>query len=113
YRPGVNAHADRWRTRDSISGAGCPGSESIAVRAFSVRPSALHHVFIGHNRSAEVHGAQRRRNAAAASQGADSSYRSKAGRRGFLLHDLRLDDVELAGQLADRKSTRLNSSHAL
>ena len=47
-----------------------------------------------------MHGAQRRWNAPPASQGADPPHRSQARRRRLLLHDLRLDDVELARQLA-------------
>ncbi len=46
--------------------------------------------------SAEVHRARRRRHAAPASQGAPLAMRLAARRAAVLLHDTRLDDVELA-----------------
>ena len=66
------------------------------VRAAAVRPSALHPVFVRHDRRAEVHRPRRRRHAAAAPEGAPAARRPQAGRPAVLLHDLRLDDVELA-----------------
>ena len=48
------------------------------VRAASIRSSALHPVFVGHDRTAEMHGARRRRNAASALQGAAPSHRPEA-----------------------------------
>ena len=66
------------------------------VRAAAVRSSALHPVLVGHDRRAEVHRARRRRNAAAAPEGAPAARRREARRPAVLLHDLRLDDVELA-----------------
>ena len=43
------------------------------VRAVAVRSSALHHVFLGHHRRAQVHRARRRRHAAAAPEGASAA----------------------------------------
>ena len=40
--------------------------KDIAVRTAAVQPSALHHVFLRHDRRAEMHRARRRRHAAAA-----------------------------------------------
>ena len=51
---------------------------------------------VGHDRRAEVHRARRRRHAAAAPQGAPAPMRRPRRRPPLLLHDLRLDDVELA-----------------
>ena len=51
----------------------------------------------GHDRRAEVHRARRRRHAAAAPEGTPAARRRQARRPPVLLHDLRLDDVELAG----------------
>ena len=76
------------------------------LRAPAVRPSALHPVFVGHDRRAEVHRARRRRHAAAASQGASAARRHEARRPPVLLHDLRLDDVELAGVRARARARR-------
>ena len=67
------------------------------LRAPAVRPSALHHVLVGHDRPSEVHGARGGRNAAAASEGARAAHRPRSRRPALLLHHLRLDDVELAG----------------
>ena len=58
--------------------------------------SALHPVFVGHHRRAEVHRPRRRRHAAAAPEGAPAARRRQARRPPVLFHDLRLDDVELA-----------------
>jgi len=48
-----------------------------------------------HDRRPEVHRARRRRHAAAAAQGAPAALRPAARRQAVLLHDLRMDDVEL------------------
>ena len=66
------------------------------VRAAAVQPSALHPLLLGHDRRTEVHRAWRRRDAHPAPQGASASLRHRRGRPRLLLHDLRLDDVELA-----------------
>ncbi len=66
------------------------------LRAAAVRPSALHPLFVGHHRRAQVHRARRRRHAAPAPQGAPAALRRQARRSPVLLHHLRLDDVELA-----------------
>src|SRR5690606_30429358 len=69
--------------------------ELRAARA-PVLASALHSLFIGHDRGAQVHRARRRRNASAASEGTPAPLRHQTGRRRLLLHDVRLDDVALA-----------------
>ena len=51
----------------------------------------------GHDRRAQVHRARRRRHADPAPEGAPAPLRHQARRSRLLLHDLRLDDVELAG----------------
>ena len=66
------------------------------VRAAAVRPSALHPVLLRHDGRAEVHRPRRGRNAAAAPEGAPAAQRRQGGRPAVLLHDVRLDDVELA-----------------
>ena len=66
------------------------------LRAAAVRSSALHPLLVGHDRRAEVHRPRRRRHAAAAPEGAPAARRRQARRPPVLLHDLRLDDVELA-----------------
>ena len=71
--------------------------DEIALRALPLRPPALHPVLLGHHRRAQVHRPRRRRHAAAASEGAPAARRPAPGRPVLLLHDLRLDDVELAG----------------
>ena len=50
----------------------------------------------GHDRRAEVHRARRRRHADPAPEGASAPLRHSRRRSRVLLHDLRLDDVELA-----------------
>ncbi len=68
-----------------------------ALRAAAVQSPALHPVFVGHDRRSQVHRPRRRRHARPAPQGAPAPLRHPAWRPGLLLHDLRLDDVELAG----------------
>ena len=62
-----------------------------------LRPPAVHHVLVGHHRRAQVHRPLPRRRAAAAPEGAPAAQRRARRRPPVLLHDLRLDDVELAG----------------
>ena len=71
-------------------------AQKLRFDAAAVQPSALHPLLLGHDRRAEVHRAWRWRHAAAASEGAQAALRRPAGRPRLLLHDLRLDDVELA-----------------
>ncbi len=66
------------------------------VQADAVQPSALYPVLERHHRRSQVHRARRGRRAAAAPEGAPAARRPQAGRPALLLHDLRLDDVELA-----------------
>ena len=62
-----------------------------------LRPSLVRPVLLGHHRPAEVHRPPRRWRAAHAPEGAPAPVRHPPGRPGPLLHDDRLDDVELAG----------------
>ena len=92
------------------SGEALPGSVPFAdygergaaatIRAPAIRPSALRALFERHDGRAEMHRARRRRHAVAASQGASAAHGREAGRSPLLLHDLRLDDVELARERA-------------
>ena len=75
----------------------CTADRPTRLRAAAVRSSALHHVLLGHDRAAQVHGARRRRDAAPAPEGAGAAHRPRPRRPDLLLHHLRLDDVELAG----------------
>ena len=85
-------------------------SRQSTVRATAVRSPALHPVFVGHHGRAEVHRPRRRRDAAAAPQGTSAPLRHPSRRPRLLLHDVRLDDVELArhgaGVGGDRDSLR-------
>ena len=78
-RRSVSARLGRARGRHAADPrrgrAGTTSSRRIPrgadrVRAPAVRPSALHPVFVGHDRRAEMHRPRRRRHAAPASQGA-------------------------------------------
>ena len=75
---------------------GRQGASADRVREAAVRSSAVHPVFLRHDRRAEVHRPRRRRHAAAALEGALAAQRPQGGRPAVLLHDVRLDDVELA-----------------
>jgi acetoacetyl-CoA synthetase len=102
---------------DAQSVAGCRGRaprrlrisspisrQSRHLRAAAVRPSALHPVFLRHHRHSQMHRAFGRRHPVAASQGAPPALRRlEPGERLFLLHHLRLDDVELAGLRSGRR----------
>ena len=77
--------------------------DAARVRPAAVRPPDLRPLLVRHHRRAQGDRARRRRHAAAASQGADAAHRPQARGPDLLLHDLRLDDVELAGQLARRR----------
>ncbi len=72
----------------------------LRVRAATFRPSALHPVLVGHDGRAEVHRARRGRHAAAAPERTPAARGRASWRPPVLLHDLRLDDVELARQRA-------------
>jgi acetoacetyl-CoA synthetase len=73
---------------------------SDPVRATALRASALHHVLLRHHGPAEVHGAERGRHPRPSSEGVDASHQPHPFRHHFLLHHLRLDDVELVDKLA-------------
>ena len=90
-----------WTGRDLRPRRGIrPESRVPSLERLAVRSSAVHHVLVRHHRSAEVHGAWRRGDAVAAPQGARAAHRSAARGPHLLLHDLWVDDVELAGELA-------------
>ncbi|MBF5055392.1 acetoacetyl-CoA synthetase [Alcanivorax sp. 521-1] len=77
---------------------------AAAVRRAALQPSALHSLFLRHHRRAQVHRARHRRRPDPARQGAPPARRPGRRRRAVLLHHLRLDDVELAGErAADRR----------
>ena len=84
-------HAVRWE-RVRLEQRRGPG-----VRAASVRSPALHPVLVRHDRRPQVHRPWRGRDADPASQGTPAPLRHPARRSRLLLHDARLDDVELAG----------------
>ena len=86
-------HALSWRDF-----RGGEAELNVCVRA--VCPSALRHVFLRYDRCAEMHRARSRRHSAAAPEGARPALRRGNRRPPVLLHHLRLDDVELAGQRA-------------
>ncbi len=109
---------DRRHSRGADVGrpsVGAPTPSAARVRAPAVRPSALHHVLVGHDRAAQVHGARRRRHAHPAPQGARASHRRHARRPRVLLHHVRLDDVELAGVVPrarrDDRAVRRRAAH--
>ncbi len=88
-RPGA-ARSRRPRVHGALSRA------HHRVRAATVQPSALHHVFVRHHGRAQVHRPRRGRHAAAAFQRAGDARRPQTRRPPVLFHDVRLDDVELA-----------------
>ncbi len=67
------------------------------IQPAALRPSALHPVFLRHHRGSEVHRAQRRRHPAQAPGRTPAALRRAPRRPPVLLHQHRLDDVELAG----------------
>ena len=67
------------------------------IRPPALQSSALHHVFLGHDRRAEMHRAWGGRHADPACEGASAPQRHQERRPAVLFHHLRLDDVELAG----------------
>ena len=100
-RPGRNAGGPRGHGGMHVGRVPRRGRPpAIDFRRGAVCAPALHHVLVGHDRRAEVHRARPRRHAAAAHEGVDAAHGRAGGRPGVLLHDLRLDDVELAGQRA-------------
>ncbi len=94
-RIGPSRHGARRR------GVGCLAravpARSHRLCRVAVRAPSLHPLFVGHHRRAEVHRAHGRRRAAAASEGTPAARRREARRPDVLFHDLRVDDVELAG----------------
>ena len=85
------------RRRCGTSSSAAALRRDFEFDAAAVRPSALHPLFVRHDRRAQVHRPRRRRHADPAPEGAPAALRHPAGRPRVLLHDLRLDDVELAG----------------
>ena len=72
-------------------------SNSLDLRATSLRPPAVHPVFLRYDGFAQGHRPPRGRRAAQAPLGTAVTLRHQTRRPGVLLFDLRLDDVELAG----------------
>ncbi len=103
-RGSLPRHAARSRSpaRRGDLGRGAGQGRRAPLRATSLRSPRLHRLFLRNHWPAEVHRPRRRRHAASARQGADAPHRRQAGRPHFLLHHLRLDDVELARQRAGR-----------
>ena len=73
------------------------GRTAPSVRAAPVRPPLVRPLLLRDDRTAQVHRPPRRRRAADAPQGAPAPLRRPPRRPRPLLHDDRLDDVELAG----------------
>src|SRR5438552_2969552 len=74
-----------------------------AVSADAIRHPAVNPVLLGNNWRTEVSGASCRRHLAHAHEGTSAALRRAAWRSSFLLHDHRLDDVELAARSAGVK----------
>ena len=70
---------------------------ALRVPGAPLRPPLVRPLLLGDDRTAEVHRPPRRRRAADAPQGAPAPLRRPPRRPRPLLHDHRLDDVELAG----------------
>jgi hypothetical protein len=86
-------------TENLLRGSG--DTPAIIFRGAALRPPALHPVLLRHHRQAQVHRPRRRRHPAPAPEGAGAAHRPGPRATGsVLLHHLRLDDVELAGQRA-------------
>ena len=91
--------ADLRACRGAGRGASGSAARDVAearVRVATVQPSSLHPVFLRHDGRSEMHRPRRRRDAHSASERAPAALRHSARRSCLLLHDLRLDDVELA-----------------
>ena len=85
-----------WRDRVGRCARALRGRRCSSFDPAAVRSPALHHVLVGDDGPAEVHGARCRRHARAAPEGARAARRPARARPDLLLHDLRVDDVELA-----------------
>ena len=72
------------------------GDADLAFERVPVRPARLHPLLVGHHGRPQVHRPPRRRRPADAREGAPAPLRRAARRPRLLLHDVRLDDVELA-----------------
>ena len=74
------------------------GQKSCAsgIHAAALRPSAVHHVLIRHDRPSQMHGPERRRHPAASDEGTPAAHGPETGGHHLLFHHLWLDDVELA-----------------
>ncbi len=97
-RPRRAPRPGRAGRRGDVAGVRRPAPRNRPdLRAPALRPSLVRPVLLGDHRAAEVHRPSRRRRAPHASEGAPAPVRHPPGRRRPLLHDHRLDDVELAG----------------
>ena len=105
-----------WRCRTSARravarapsrGPSSPRAPDRRVRTGRRRSPAVRAVLVGHHGHAEADRARPRRHPARAPQGAGAARRPRAGRSVLLVHDHRLDDVELPRQrAADRRGDR-------
>ena len=77
-----------------------PAATQLDVRAGAVQSPRLHHVFVRHHGDSQVHRTRRGGHADPAFERTDVAYRHRAGRHDRLLHHVRVDDVELAGERA-------------
>ena len=96
-----------WTRRPPPDPARRPGSELVGgpagaapVRVGAVRPSALGALLVGHDRAAEGDRPRPRRDRPRAHQGARPPLRHPRRRSHVLVHDDRLDDVELPARVA-------------
>ena len=103
--PGGNRSSAALARRDRSAAADGP-----RVRAVAVRSSALHLVFIGNDGPAQVHRAHGRRRADPTPKRTRAALRPASRGRVDLLHHMRLDDVELAGERPGSRQLRWCSS---
>ena len=107
---------------DRLDGSRSGRRRAGRVRPTALRSSALHHVLIGHHRTAQEHRPRGRWGAVEAPLRTQDHLRSASGRSDLLVHHLRVDDVELAHQHAGiggdgralrRQSRPSRSGHAV
>ncbi len=92
-RPSLDGLRDASLWSDYLDGQ----SDELRVGGAAVRSPSLHPLLLGHDWRPQVHRSRCRGHAAAAPERAPAPLRYSARRPRVLLHHLRLDDVELAG----------------
>ena len=95
-RPGRRAGR---RRRDALGRPPRRSRRAAHLRAGPVRPSALGPLLVGHDRPAQGDRPRPRRRRPRAREGDRAAVRRPAGRPDVVVHDDRLDDVELPGRL--------------